>query len=766
MIPILYGSVQIAFADSQGYIYVDADGKVFTKNQALDDYATLGSGALGEAISCKVTEARNGKYELFMTYPFNGIRYGDICEGAVIKATPSKGRQPDYFRIYSITKPINGIIEIRAEHISYQLSHIPVMPFTASNCAGALNGLYNHSAEPNPFTFWTDKVTVATYTQTVPASCRSRLGGVQGSILDVYGGEYEFDRFDVKLWANRGADRGVQLRYGKNITDLTQESNIANVVTGVCPFWADDDGNVVTLPEEVISSPKANAYPYARTIVKDFSSDFQSQPTVAQLRAKAQAYVESDDIGVPKVSIKVKFVDLSQTDDYSSIALLETVKLCDTVTVIFEPFGIDAKSKVVETVWDVLKDRYESITLGTVKANLASIVAQNEKDAAEAVEDTRSILANEIAYATDQITGSDGGYVVINRDADGNPKELLVMNTPDINTATRVWRWNQDGLGVSNNGYNGPYESAMTADGHFVANFITAGTMIANLIKAGVLSDTAGNFYLDMDDGTLVMQNGTFNGTIVSNNATITGGSIYIETNSATVDKITLSYDNGSSEYTLASNPGGTTASRYSSGFGTATGTFSPGSALFEYVWESDGSGDYGAYGDYGFAHYSRPDDQTAWVKRTDFNLNTGLKFYNSSGTETANYPATGLYKLTPQALTFTDNNPATGLVINVPFLTASDLGVSNNASHADAIGAWLKWICSHYRNKQTCIFEGVIQFNSYRMVRGYIYQTNTVNSAGLPQYSSTQMQIYDGSIIVNGTNNYNVYTKYVSGTV
>ena len=198
MIPILYGSLEIAYADANGRLFVDDQGKVLTETKRLEDYATLGSGALGDTISCTVTEQRNGKYELFMTYPINGVRFKDIREGAVIKATPSKGRQPDYFLIYSITKPLSGIIEIRAEHISYQLSHIPVMPFTASNCVGALQGLKNNSAEANPFTFWTDKTTIATYNQTVPASLRSRLGGVQGSILDVYGGEFEFDRYDVK----------------------------------------------------------------------------------------------------------------------------------------------------------------------------------------------------------------------------------------------------------------------------------------------------------------------------------------------------------------------------------------------------------------------------------------------------------------------------------------------------------------------------------------------------------------------------------------
>lgn len=527
MIPILFGSVDMLVVDEQNRILTNEDGELFTVPDVRLDYDTLGIGALGEAISCVVTEERNGRYELRLTYPVTGRRFKDLKEGAVIKATPSKNREPDYFRIYKVTKPLSGIIEVDAEHISYQLSHIPAMPFTATSVGSALLGLKTNSAEANPFTFWTDKSTTGNYRQTVPASVRSRLGGTSGSLLDLYGGEYEFDRYTVKLWANRGADNGVTLRYGKNITDLNQESNIANTITGICPYWADNEGgNVVTLPEKVVQGSKLGSFPYHRTVVKDFSQDFETKPTEAELRARAEAYVQSAGIGVPDVSIDVKFVDLSSTDEGENIGLLEQVKLCDIVTVIFEPFDIEAKAKVTKTIWNTLKDRYDEVILGNARTNLAGIVAANERNQEEALTSAKSSLARAVDQATAQITGVNGGYVVINRDADGNPYELLIMNTPDIETATRVWRWNQNGLGVSNNGYNGPYETAMTADGHFVANFITAGTLIASLIKAGVLSDEAGNFYLDMETGELVMQNGSFSGKIVAGEGEVGGWTI------------------------------------------------------------------------------------------------------------------------------------------------------------------------------------------------------------------------------------------------
>lgn len=640
MIPILYGPIVVALANGDGNA-LENDGAILTGTIDRVDYDTLGIGAMVDAITCVVTEERNGKYELTMTYPVDGVRYKDIREGCVIKATPSKGREPDLFRIYSITRPISGIIEIQAEHISYQLSHIPVMPFTASSCAGALNGLKTNSAEPNPFTFWTDKGTVATYKQTVPASLRSRLGGTAGSILDVYGGEYEFDNYDVKLYANRGADRGVTLRYGKNIIDLTQETNIANTITGVCPYWADDEGNVVTLPEKVMSVAAAGKFPYPRTITKDFSQDFEDQPTVEQLRARAQSYIQSSGIGVPDVSIDVSFVDLTDSPEYKDIALLEGVKLCDTVHVYFEPLNIETTAKCVSTKWNVLADRYDEITLGTVKTNLAGIVASRDRELTEAIDGTKSILAREIEHATEQITGADGGYVVINRDADGNPYELLVMNEPTIETATRVWRWNQYGLGVSNNGYAGPFETAMTADGHFVANFITAGTMVATLIKAGVLSDVAGNFYLDMETGQLVMQNGTFNGTIVSNNATITGGVISLVAANSAESRFSLGFENNSWKYGILINPAMIEATTVAKLVGaTGTGTFGGGGMSQENVWDSDGSGSmFGASASQFYAR-TRANANSQWVDRVVLDVN-GLRFYNASGTLTKTYSAT-----------------------------------------------------------------------------------------------------------------------------
>ena len=439
------------------------------------NFTTNGLGGLADCISCEVSEERNGAYTMQIVYPIDGLHFSDIAHSSIIKVIPSDGAMEQLFRVYKISKPLNGKVTIEAEHISYQLSFIPVSPFTASNCAGALSGLVNHSMESNPFTVWTDKETSATYKQTLPASFRSRLGGVQGSILDVYGGEYEFDNYTVKLHASRGTDNGVTLRYGKNITDIKQEENIENTITGICPYWTDSDGNTVT--GDIQYAEGADNFPYKRTVVMDFSGDYENQPTKAELEAHARSYISSNRVGVPRISIDVSFIALWQTEEYKNIANLERVKLCDTVTVEFEKLGISAKAKVVETVYDVLKERYTSIEIGESRTDLASTLSEMQSTVNQAP--TEGFMRQAISHANSLLSGGLGGHVVINRNANGEPNEILIMDTDDKDTAVNVIRMNVNGIGFSTTGYDGDYTTAWTIDGHFNADFIKAGTINA-----------------------------------------------------------------------------------------------------------------------------------------------------------------------------------------------------------------------------------------------------------------------------------------------
>lgn len=333
-----------------------------------------GIGILSACVSCEVTEEANGIFELAMQYPMDGVHFAEIGDRAIIKAKADQFRDAQLFRIYAISKPMNGIVTVLSEHISYDLSGIPVKPFSAPAVSNALSMLKDNAVVACPFDFWTDKTTQANFKVSVPASIRSRLGGVAGSILDVYGGEYEFDNFTVKLHNSRGQNRGVSIRYGKNLTDIKQDQNCSNVATGVYPYWVDSEGAVlVELPEKIVNAPGTYNFVKIRTL--DLSAEFEAQPTVEQLRSRTESYIKNNNIGVPSVSLTISFVQLDQTEEYKGLKLLEKVSLFDTVNVEFPALGVSATAKAVKMVYDVIADRVKSITLGSVRANIADTIA-------------------------------------------------------------------------------------------------------------------------------------------------------------------------------------------------------------------------------------------------------------------------------------------------------------------------------------------------------------------------------------------------------
>lgn len=435
--------------------------------ESANTFTTNGIGRLTDAISCTVTEERNGSYELEMEYPVTGQHYSDIGQRKIIVAQPSVESNLQPFRIYRVTKPLNGRVKVYAQHLSYDLSKNVAMPFSvaasSSACASALAGLKTNAVETCPFTFETDVTTNASYTQTTPATIRSRLGGVEGSILDQFGGEYEFDVYKVKFHRQRGSDNGVTLRYGKNITDINQEENIANTITGVVPFWISQDGaTIVTLTEKVVYSPSASLYSQHLTIPVNYSGDYENAPSESTLRAAAQAYVNNPSFGVPKVSIDVSFVDLRGTEGYDDAIQLETVHLCDTVTVQFVPLGIDTKAEVVKCEYDVLGEKYNKITIGSIRSNLATTLNDQNAELKSEIVKAGQAAAESTSWLT-----QFGGYVTAIKDSSGHWIALAFSNNPDPtqNTA-QVLLINQNGLGFSSTGLSGPYYSAWTLDGH------------------------------------------------------------------------------------------------------------------------------------------------------------------------------------------------------------------------------------------------------------------------------------------------------------
>lgn len=465
-----------------------------------------GLGILSDCVSCYVAEEANGEYELDMEYKGGGIHAEHITDRSIIKAKVDQYREPQLFRVYAQQKTMTGSVKFYAEHISYDLSGIPVKPFATTSAPASLSGLKTNAVIDCPFEFWTDKETEGGFSVPVPSSIRSRLGGVAGSVLDVYGGEYEWDNYTVKLHNNRGADRGVQIRYGKNLTDLKQEQNCSAVFTGVYPYWVDMNGeNLTELPERIVNAP--GTYNFVRIKTMDVSMAFMEKPTEAQLRAYTQKYIEQNDIGIPKVSLRVSFAQLNQSEEYKHLKLLERVSLFDTVSVVFPRLNVSTKAKVVKTVYNVMLDRMESVTLGSVRANIAdTIVSQNKEIASKP---TKTALEQAREAATEWLTNGKG-YAYFRKDDMGNIIDILFLDTPDIETAVNVLRVGQSGIGFSHNGVNGPYESAWTIDGRFNADFITAGTLDASIVKvinliAKIVSSSSGNSEINITGAILKM---------------------------------------------------------------------------------------------------------------------------------------------------------------------------------------------------------------------------------------------------------------------
>ena len=504
------------------------------------DFSTNGIGRLPDAISCTVTEERNGQYELHMEYPIDGQHMEDIRYSRIILATAADGKQPQPFRIYRITKPLSGVVEIDAEHISYQMTHIPIMPFSVDGLTPTFEGFTTYAAETNPFTFQTEgsfgEALAHSFKVSQPDNLRALLFGQEGSVIDTFGGEWEFDRYTAILHKERGADNGVTIRYGKNLTDLKQEENIESTYTGICPYWKGqmEDGTetVVYLPERVLHSTFADNYPYQRTKVVDMSSSFQTKPTVEQLREAGEKYIENNDVGTPKVSLDTSFVALHQTQEYSDLTRIEHINLCDTVTVLFPVLNVSTRAKVVKTVWNVLLDRYDSITIGAVQSRLsATLQASQEKAVEQAVQQSASNASGEYAskatttalsnaigavdvrlYKAEDIiealTGGAGGYVFLTVDTNKQSDELIVLvDSPVFSAAQKVFRLNENGLCYTSGGYEkGSWSVIIDTHGRLNAAALT-----------GILQDEAAKNSWNLTTGVLSLsEDVTFGGKTIT----------------------------------------------------------------------------------------------------------------------------------------------------------------------------------------------------------------------------------------------------------
>ena len=481
------------------------------------NFTHLGLGMLHDAIQVFVTEERNGVFELEMKYPVSGDRFADLKLDRLIKADAGHSLKNQRFKIIRITKPLNGIVTVYAEHVSMLTRDLPLPP-NVSYSGDATSGLntWKNSIigiDPNPFTVFSDISLPGSGSWSIKdvKNARDALGGVDGSLLDTYGGEYLFDNYDIKLYANRGKQSGALIAYGRNLTDLEQEENIAETYTSIYPYAVVTDDNqneiILTVPEYYLDSEYISNYARRKILTVDFSGN--DVTTIEQLRAKAETYIINNRIGVPKVNLKIKYVDLAKTLDYEATQAIEEVNVCDWVTIYFEEYGIKTNEKIIKTVWDDLLQQYDSIEVGEARASLA----QSINTTVDGKLETIAVNLNTIRLAAD---GKTKIYTGIAEPVASNINDLWYK--PVESGAVEMYRWN--GIiwalqKTSADALAGTVDFATVQAINIDANAITTGTLSGanfwlNLIT-GIMQFTnpvTGDI-LVFDQGEIYYQNGT-----------------------------------------------------------------------------------------------------------------------------------------------------------------------------------------------------------------------------------------------------------------
>ena len=480
-----------------------------------NNWNSLGIGPLQDAINPLSTRERNGIYDMTFQYPVVGKLFHELKVGRwiVADAGPTLVAKSQRFEIAQITKPIKGIVTVYCEHYRYKLLRTMVKigsKYSNISAQTALNQLRSQMEPKSDFTFYSDVGTTSSIDFTDPAKYKNAqevLGGVAGSILDNFGGEYLFNNNQVRLLAKAGTDTNVVIAYGKNLTDINQEESIESTYTSIYG-WAKigngDDEKVITLPEIYIDSDYVNNYTERRIQMVDFSD--KEPKDVEALRGMVKSFIKSNNVGIPRVSIKASYVDLASSVSNEQLKNLEIVDLCDWVTVAFNQLNINTTAQIVKTVWNIALDRYESIELGEARTDFAKVIEDSKTDT-EDIKDKLGWLEQAQKEASDIIKNPGKGHVVIYPSI-ADPQELLIMDTTDVNTARKVWRWNVGGLGFSSTGYNGTYGLAMTNNGAIVADRMTTGTLRAiNIIGVAITGSTitseSGASQITMSSGTI-----------------------------------------------------------------------------------------------------------------------------------------------------------------------------------------------------------------------------------------------------------------------
>ena len=470
--------------------------------QNATDFFSLGLGPLKNTLSAKVIEERNGSFYLEAEILVDSPIFPLVLNDCLIKADASHLLKDQRFRIKRIVPKHDGTAEIYAEHISYLAEELTLKPEVSINgsASGALSAWKGAIVEANPFVVDSDISTTNSTKWRIDkvANPRQALGGVGGSILDVWGGEYRFDNYHISLLKKRGTTANTVLAYGRNITDFEQENNIANTYTSIVPYaiYTDDNENEITVTVDgyTVHSQYAGNYPNTRSLPVNFSDefDYNEVPTKAKLTQLAEQYITANDVGVPKTSIKVSFMDLSKSPDYAEYQHLEELNLCDDVRVDYPKLGVNTTAKVIRTVWNVLTESYDEIEIGEKRMTLSSKINEQTKQIKETNKQTNYALIS-----------ADGKNIIFyglyGQDGLGEPTATKVGDSwykPDGEfTELRIWNGTIWEFIMSTKENHEIRETIEAIEEEIVVMTVNINTAVDNanqaVIDAGFATDTA-----------------------------------------------------------------------------------------------------------------------------------------------------------------------------------------------------------------------------------------------------------------------------------
>lgn len=460
-------------------------------------------GALVDVLSATVTRERNGIYEANITYPANGQMAEELQVERLIYLTPGDGMDPQPMEIKTITAQNDNTLSVYTQHISYRLSGMVAKPFTAASATEAAGKLQQYMGE---FTLTTDIDSTASFGISIPTTVRSVLGDTEGSLLDVYGGEFVFDGWEVQWLRSAGSNQGVLIAYGKNLTDISAAKDTTNVITGVLPYYQqqDEDGTTITIAPDDPVTVADSGMSYDRITVLDCSSEFDTAPSVEQLQEYAENWLK-DQTTKATDSITLSYLYLYQQGELEALKNLEMVRLCDIVTVWDKRYNLRLTAKVVQTVYDPIAEHYDEIQVGEAKSNFADTVLNTSQVVNQIQQTFPSRWQQSMYELAQKITGQTDSHVIFSPME--YPAVIIIAESTDLTAA------GNSALYLSSAGLAGTddlaaalqnpglFRTAITIDGHIIGERITGLTIEGQQIVGGIIRSQDGSVWIDLTGG-------------------------------------------------------------------------------------------------------------------------------------------------------------------------------------------------------------------------------------------------------------------------